>query len=146
MSIAQSPPSSDSAAPASDSNHPSYTRPPSPSRPIGNKKAKRKRIEEGKAQEMESARQEQIKRSNDLAEQRIKAIQEGNEVTKKMAQADAEAKASLVQVNDLKVLMMSETECHTDLAKETLRLMQQRLKEKYQLPDTSSASTSTSQP
>lgn len=56
----------------------------------------------------------------------------------------AEAKPRLVQVNELKLLMMSEENCHTDVAKKDLQLMQQQLKNKYKAPQNSSHSTTRS--
>ncbi|KAH9819200.1 hypothetical protein DFH28DRAFT_925300 [Melampsora americana] len=95
-----------------------------------------------KAEELNAARENHMKRSNELAQRRVEALEAANRVIREMAKSDAEAKASLTQVNELKVLMMSEDNCQTDIAKDVLRLMQQRLKEKYEAPDASGASTS----
>lgn len=133
ISIAGISSSDASSAPSSDSaidSHASTPHPSTPPRPMGQKQTKRKRPE-SKSEHLEEDFQEQVKKSNELAERRVKALEEGTEVTKKMAIKDAEAKYSLVQVNDLKVLMMKEDNCESKIAKETLRLMQQRLKNKY---------------
>ncbi|EGG03090.1 uncharacterized protein MELLADRAFT_56975 [Melampsora larici-populina 98AG31] len=133
ISSASNPLSDASGGPSSDSALDSGVNTPralTPPRPTGMKKTKRQRLQDEKAEAIED-RQDQLKRANELAERRVKALEEGTELTKKMALKDAEAKDSLVQVNDLKVLMMKEENCHTELAKETLKLMQQRLKEKY---------------
>ncbi|KAH9815211.1 hypothetical protein DFH28DRAFT_969020 [Melampsora americana] len=119
-------------------------RPSTPPRPPGSRQTKRMRLEEAKvkAEEMKEAREDHLKRSNELAQRRLEALEDANRVIRELAKSDAEAKASLTQVNELKVLMMSEDNCQTDVAKDVLRLMQQRLKEKYEAPEASGASTS----
>lgn len=105
--------------------------PPTPPRPIGVKQAKRKRVALAKEEADDDDCKELLKRSSELAMRRVEAMEEGNRLKREMARVDAEAKASLVQVNELKVLLTPGASCETDLAKEVLILMQKKLKEKY---------------
>ncbi|KAH9821295.1 hypothetical protein DFH28DRAFT_1120701 [Melampsora americana] len=68
---------------------------------------------------MTGAREDHLKRSNELAQCRVEALEEGSRVIREMAKSDAEAKASLNQFDELKCL-----------------------KEKYEAPDVSDAFTS----
>ncbi|KAH9813111.1 hypothetical protein DFH28DRAFT_1129068 [Melampsora americana] len=95
--------------------------PSTPPRPPGSQQNKRMQLEEAKvkAEEMKGAREDHLKRN-------------------------AEAKASLTQINELKVLMMSKDLCQTDVAKDVPIMMHQRLKEKYEGPDASGAASGAS--
>ena len=87
MSIASMPLSD----PASDSGV-STSRASTPPRPMSNKQAKRKHLEESQSEQVEEERLSHLKRDNELAERRVKALEDGTVLAKKMAKADAEAK------------------------------------------------------
>lgn len=99
--------------------------------PIGVKKAKRKKITLDKEESGDDHQKELCMLLPNLELCSVETIEEGKRLKREMTSLDSEAKASLVQINEPKVLWTPGASFENYLAKEVLILIQKKFKEKF---------------